>query len=126
MEVRWKAWTPATTPDKARRVVAPLLEKLGGDESSLQIEPYPKTNGHVMSFKTRIEDRPWAEVVLALLRSAQSVGHGWGFGGNLDHELQLSTNHVSSTGITLLDCWVRRGYGSQESTTADSTAESES
>lgn len=108
MESRWKAWTPATTREKAQRVARPLLEKLGGDTASLQIEPYPKTNGHVVYFTVRIEAGTWAEAVLAALRKAQSVGHGWSFGGSLDHELHTSTDHVSLTGISMLTCWLKR------------------
>ena len=109
MESRWKAWTPATTREKALRVAAPLVEKLGGDDSSLTIEPYPKTNGHVMSFTVRFEDGPWAEVILAVLRRAQSVGYGWGISGRVDEELAMLTNNISLVGISMVTCRIARG-----------------
>jgi len=91
MDSDWKAWTPATTHGKAVRVGRPLLEKLGADETSLLIEPYPKTNGHVLSFMVRFENLAWPEAVLALLSTAQSVGYGWTILGQIDEELDLIT-----------------------------------
>ena len=108
MDCHWKAWTPATTVEKARRVGEPLLERIGGDRTSLQIEPYPKTNGHVLSFVVRVDQRTWADAVLAVLSTAQSVGHGWGISGAIEEELDLTANRVSAVGISMLSCRIKR------------------
>lgn len=104
MDSYWKAWTTATTHEKALRVGRPLLEKLGGEETSLRIEPYPKTNGHILSFTVRFANLAWPDAVLALLSAAQSVGHGWTIRGRIDEELDLSTNGVSVAGVSMLSC----------------------
>lgn len=109
MDSHWKAWTPATTPLKARRVGRRLVAMLEADESSLQIEPYPKTHGHVLMFTAQFEQPTWAEAVIAVLRRARGAGYGWSIGGPIDHELHLHTNHISSVGITMLTCRLKRG-----------------
>ena len=104
MDVRWKAWTPATTEEKAGRIAGPLLEKVRGDVASLRIEPYPKTNGHVLAFTSRLEIATWADAVVALLSLTRSVGHGWTIHGGIENDLDLTTNRVSLVGVSMLSC----------------------
>jgi UDP-N-acetylmuramyl pentapeptide synthase len=108
MDCRWKAWTTATTPEKALRVGRRLLETLRVKDPALQIEPYPKTNGHVVSFTVNVGEESWANAVVAVISAAQTVGAGWQVHGRIAEELEIISNKPSVGGLTMLSCTITR------------------
>src|SRR6266568_4842634 len=108
MDCHWKAWTTATTSDKALRVGRRLLETLGVTDAALHVEPYPKTNGHVLSFTVNVGEESWANAVVAVISNAQSVGRGWQLFGSIDEQLEIISNEASVGGFTMLSCTITR------------------
>ncbi len=108
MDGHWKAWTTATTSEKALRVGRRLLATLGIKDAALHVEPYPKTNGHVLSFAVNVREESWSNAVVALISTAQSVGRGWQLFGRIDEELEMMTNESSVGGVDMLSCRIAR------------------
>jgi hypothetical protein len=113
MSCFWKAWTTATTPEKALGVGRRLLDALGVADAELQVVPYPKTDGHVLSFVVNTSDQAWAETVYAVLSAAQAVGRAWQVLGSIEDELEILSNEPSVGGLTMLTCSVTRPANSR-------------
>jgi hypothetical protein len=111
MDCDWKAWTTATTSEKALRVGRRLLAALGIEDAALHVEPYPKTNGHVLSFTVNVREEGWSNAVVALISSAQSVGRGWQLFGRINEELEMMTNESSVGGVDMLSCRIAHDAG---------------
>jgi hypothetical protein len=108
MIVLWKVFSDAHRPENARRVYERVVKALDVDGHSVTIEPYTKTGGHTVSFRSQVESSNWPEAVIRVLEQAQRIGHQWTLSGSILEELDMSTNNTSFAGVTLVHCRVRR------------------
>lgn len=96
--MHWKIFTDANTPEKARKVLKRLIEKLAVVHSAEKIEPYHK-GGFACSFSTFPEAKEWSEVVLESLALAQAIGRGWILTADIQSELEAWSNESAVAGV---------------------------
>lgn len=94
----WKIFTDANTPDKARKVLGWVIDKLSVQYTGSNIEPYPKGR-FVCAFEVASSKSSWAEVVVESLALAQKVGRGWELNGNIEEEIDAWSNDSSVNGV---------------------------
>ena len=114
MDCNWKAWTTAITAHKALRVGQRLLKALGATNVSVHVQPYPKTNGHVLSFSMNVGRQPWVNGVVTVISIAQKVAGGWQLFGNISEELEMISKRSTVTGVNMLSCSITRVAASTE------------
>ena len=108
MTSSWKLWATAATPEKARRVLRDVLRRMSAEAADVQVEPYPKIDGHVVRFSIELVEVDYADAVVAVLALGQRVGRGWTLSGFIGEELDMSTDSVSVTGAAMLSALLLR------------------
>ncbi|MES9980562.1 MAG: hypothetical protein ABW107_17660, partial [Candidatus Thiodiazotropha sp. 6PLUC5] len=87
----WKVFTEANTPEKAKKVLKRVVDKMAVTHSNESVEPYHK-GGFVCTFEITSNAQNWSEVVIESLSLAQRVGRGWVLYGNIENEIDAWSN----------------------------------
>lgn len=101
----WKMWTEARTEAKALRVFERARQAIGREATDRHIEPYPKIEGFVVTFRVELESQAWNDSAVELIELGQRVGYGWILCGNILADPSGWSNDSSVPGVKSIQ-WI--------------------
>ncbi|HEX8299563.1 MAG TPA: hypothetical protein VF594_10435 [Rubricoccaceae bacterium] len=107
--IRWRVWTSTKTEEKARLVLHRLLSDFPTEPLGLVVEPYPKTDGHRLTFSTASAAERWSDLISEALTLAEVVGHEWQLTGSAASDLGGWSNKPSAAGAVSVSWEAERG-----------------
>src|ERR1044072_1011888 len=109
MRLIWKMWVDARTEEKAVKLCDRVLEGMGKDTTEKVVEPYPKTNGFVVSFATSLESERWTDLGVEAIALGQRVGHGWVLSGSIHYAPHGGSSRTNIAGVESIE-WFLMGH----------------
>ena len=107
--IHWRVWTRTGTEGKARLVLQRLLAGTRAEPVDLTVTPYPKTEGHELTFTTSSDATRWADLVLEALCLGDELGREWRLVGQAAEDLSGWSNKPRASGAVSLRWQVDRG-----------------
>ncbi len=103
MQSIWKLWVTAKTEQTARRIYTRVTGRIAYPATLLTIEPYPKTEGFVVTFQVTLASQTWNDAVVEVIALGQRVAYGWFMTGSITDDPSATTNQISVAGVTMAE-----------------------
>jgi len=112
----WRVVTDARSEKAASIVANRVLKALDLSGTTVEVAPYPKTDGHVFSFRMSVESPTWAEAVFSMLGQMERLGHQWVRMGAIERSLEMTSDRSTISGVGWMSCVLERPAPSPEET----------
>ena len=108
MKIICKIWVNAKNEDNAIKLLERLEEKLGKKLFEINVEPYTKINGFVISSTLFAETNNWNDSVVETIALAQKIGNWCSINGRINEEFLIGSNKTNISGIESFDLMISK------------------
>jgi hypothetical protein len=103
MKVIFTFFIEAKDEVNAKKVLNQIIEKNNLCIQLDKIEKYEKINGYKIKTYFQKTNENWEKVAYELIKTAQGLGYNWNLTGNIDDEINMTTNNTKISGLKFLD-----------------------
>ncbi len=106
MHSSWNLWVTTKNKEKAQRLYSKVIEQMGRAAQLCSIEPYPKIDGFVVSFKIELDSQQWNDAVVETISLGQRFAYAWHLTGEIEGSPEATSHQTNIPGVVMAAWWL--------------------